>query len=277
MSTPPAEIRAVVSDLDGTLLQPGGILSEPARCAIRSLGEAGIPFLVATGRSLYGIRDTLTGVHDAVALGISSSGAIGYDPSSGETLWRRALEPAVVEQVVAALLRIAPGAGIAAFDGERWTVTDSYFQVRGAWPAGPLTVASGAGVVETRCCALAVADSRLESAALALGLAEAGVGAEMATVTYAGPYILDVVPPLVDKGYGVRRACQVLGVDPARVVAFGDGHNDLALFRAVGLSVAVANADPAVLAAADLIAGSNLEDGVATMLTELGLVAAEAA
>ncbi|MBO0746020.1 MAG: HAD hydrolase family protein, partial [Candidatus Dormibacteraeota bacterium] len=127
------------------------------------------------------------------------------------------------------------------------------------------------------CCALCVADAELESAALAVGLAGAGVGPDRATVTYAGSQLLDVVAPEVDKGYGVRRACELLDIDPGQVVAFGDGPNDLALFRAVGLSVAMANADPAVLATADLVAGSNVEEGVAGMLAELGLVAAEAA
>ncbi len=271
------QVRAVVSDLDGTLLQPNGTLGEASRRAIRSLSESGIPFLAATGRSLYGIRDTLASVRDAVALGISSSGAIGYHPGRGEILWRRHLAPAAAEQVVEALLRIAPGAGIAAFDGERWTVTQSYFDVRGMWPAGPVTVAPATAVAASRCCALCAADSRLDSPALVGALAEAGVGTEVATVTYAGPQLLDVVPPAVDKGYGVRRACELLDVDPGQVLAFGDGPNDLALFRAVGLSVAVANADASVLAAAGLIAASNREEGVAGMLIELGLVAAQAA
>jgi Cof subfamily protein (haloacid dehalogenase superfamily) len=265
------QVRAVVSDLDGTLLQPGGTLGGATRRAIRSLSDSGIPFLAATGRSLYGIRDTLESVREAVALGISSSGAIGYHPGRGEVLWRRLLAPAAAEQVVEALQRIAPGAGIAAFDGERWTVTQSYFEVRGMWPAGPVTIAPATGLAASACCALCVADLRLDSAALVGALAEAGVGPEVATITYAGPQLLDVVPASVDKGYGIRRACE-----PAQVLAFGDGPNDLALFRAVGLSVAVANADPSVLAAADLVAGSNREEGVASMLAELGLVTATA-
>ena len=277
MSSPPAEVCAVVSDLDGTLLRPGGTLGEATRRAIRSLQEADVPFLAATGRSLHGTRETLASVHDAVALGITSSGAIGYHPGRDEVLWREMLEPSTVEQVVRALLELAPGAGIAAFDGERWTVTESYFRVRGLWPAGPVTLATPARLAASGWCALSIADSELESAALAVGLAGVGVGPEVATVTYAGSQILDVVAPAVDKGYGIRRACELLDLDPAQVVAFGDGPNDLALFRAVGLSVAVANADPAVLAMADLVAESNLEEGVASMLAELGLVKAEAA
>ena len=149
-----------------------------------------------------------------------------------------------MEQVVEALQRIAPGVGIAAFDGERWTVTQSYFEVRGMWPAGPVTVAPATGLAAAPCCALGVADLRLDSPALVGALAEAGVGPEVATITYAGPQLLDVVPASVDKGYGIRRACELLDIGPAQVLAFGDGPNDLALFRAVGLSVAVAKRGP---------------------------------
>lgn len=267
------KVRAVVSDLDGTLLGPGGRLGEAGERAIRALDRTGIPFLAATGRTLYGIRDTLASVRGAVALGISSSGAIGWHPGRGEILWRRPLERETVERVVEALLRIAPGAGFGAFDGEGWRITESYHAVRGVWPTGPVQVTPASRLAGFPCCALVAADSELDSAALARGLAGAGVGPDVATVTYAGPYILDVVPPGVDKGYGVRRACELLGLDPAEVVAFGDAPNDLPLFEAVGLAVAVANAHPAVLAAADRVAPSNTEEGVASTLVGLGLVA----
>ena len=269
------QVRAVVSDLDGTLLGPGGTLGDATLRAIRSLHQAEIPFLVATGRSPYGVLDTLAPVRDAVTLGISSSGAIGYHPGRRQTLWREAMEPALVEQVVRAALAIAPAAGIAAFDGEGWTVTESYFRVRGLWPAGPVTVAPAARLPDSGCCALCIADSELESAALAVGLAGEGVGPDLATVTYAGSQLLDVVAPAVDKGYGIRRAGELLDIDPGQMVAFGDGPNDLALFRTVGLSVAMANADAAVLATADLVAASNQDEGVASMLAELGLIEAE--
>ena len=47
------------------------------------------------------------------------------------------------------------------------------------------------------------------------------------------------------------------------IAAFGDGDNDADMLRIVGLGVAVAGASPDCLAAADFIAASNDEDGVA--------------
>ena len=54
-----------------------------------------------------------------------------------------------------------------------------------------------------------------------------------------------------------------LGIPREDTVAFGDGTNDLAMLRAAGLGVAMANADPKVKAAADEITGSNNDAGVA--------------
>ena len=60
-----------------------------------------------------------------------------------------------------------------------------------------------------------------------------------------------------------------LGIPREDTVAFGDGTNDLAMLRAAGLGVAMANADPKVKAAADEITGSNNDAGVARVIWRL--------
>ena len=42
-------------------------------------------------------------------------------------------------------------------------------------------------------------------------------------------------PPWANKGTGVRQLCQVLGVDPSEVLAFGDNYNDTAMLDLVGM------------------------------------------
>ena len=60
-----------------------------------------------------------------------------------------------------------------------------------------------------------------------------------------------------------------LGIRREDTVAFGDGTNDLAMLRAAGLGVAMANAAPKVKAAADEITGSNNDAGVARVIWRL--------
>ena len=72
-----------------------------------------------------------------------------------------------------------------------------------------------------------------------------------------------------DKGKGLAALCRTLGLDMSESMAFGDGSNDTAMLRAAGLGVAMANAEPAVKAAADALAKSNNEAGVGLFLEEM--------
>jgi hydroxymethylpyrimidine pyrophosphatase-like HAD family hydrolase len=75
-----------------------------------------------------------------------------------------------------------------------------------------------------------------------------------------------VLPPGVTKATGLARALQILDVPPDAVVGIGDAENDHALLGYCGLSVAVANALPAVRAAADLITKGDHGRGVAEVV-----------
>ena len=92
----------------------------------------------------------------------------------------------------------------------------------------------------------------------------------VATVTQAGLGFIEILPPDVDKATGLAVVAQSIGVDPADVLVFGDMPNDLPMFGWAGWGrVAVANAHPLVIAAADEVTSSNDEDGVAAYLDRL--------
>ena len=76
----------------------------------------------------------------------------------------------------------------------------------------------------------------------------------------------------VDKGYGVRRAVEALGVDPARTFGFGDSENDLPMLAAVAHPVAMGNALPQVKEACSYVTAPVDEDGVVTALEHFGLI-----
>ncbi len=72
-----------------------------------------------------------------------------------------------------------------------------------------------------------------------------------------------------NKGDALTALCLALGIAPEDTLAFGDGTNDLTMIRAAGCGVAMANADPAVLAEADAVCGDNERDGLAEYLERL--------
>jgi len=81
--------------------------------------------------------------------------------------------------------------------------------------------------------------------------------------------MLEFQSPLVHKGFGMKKCCERLGIDPQEVIAFGDADNDIPMLKAAGYSVAVANAMPNVKAAADDVTEyPALQDGVGHYLKE---------
>lgn len=68
----------------------------------------------------------------------------------------------------------------------------------------------------------------------------------------------------VDKGLGMAKLAEHLGLHPRQVMTLGDGDNDIAMLRSAGLGVAMANASEGAKAAADqILPYTNDEDGVA--------------
>ena len=77
-------------------------------------------------------------------------------------------------------------------------------------------------------------------------------------------------PPGVSKWSGVLAYCAEQGIDPGRVLAVGDGANDLELLDAAAVACVVATAPPAVLARADHLIGPPASGGWAAVLDLVG-------
>ena len=82
------------------------------------------------------------------------------------------------------------------------------------------------------------------------------------------PFFLEFTDRRATKGQALRRLAKELDIRREEIISFGDSHNDLDMIQYAGLGVAVANAFPEVLAAADLITAANTEDGVARVIEE---------
>ena len=83
---------------------------------------------------------------------------------------------------------------------------------------------------------------------------------------------VDVIPATGGKALGIQKVLEYCGIDKTETIAFGDGDNDLDMFGAVGLSVAMGNAVPQLRAAADHITTHVDDDGIAQALKHFGLI-----
>jgi hydroxymethylpyrimidine pyrophosphatase-like HAD family hydrolase len=90
-----------------------------------------------------------------------------------------------------------------------------------------------------------------------------------AVVTRSSDYLVEIAGAGVSKALALAELAALRGVRPTDAVAFGDMPNDLPMFGWAGYSVAVANAHPDVLAAADEVTATNDADGVAVVLERL--------
>jgi len=85
-------------------------------------------------------------------------------------------------------------------------------------------------------------------------------------------FAVHIMEPHLSKAFGARKACELIGVDPRRAVAFGDNDNDLSVFDLVGYRIAVANSTPELKAKADWVAPREFGEGVADGIRHLGLM-----
>lgn len=84
------------------------------------------------------------------------------------------------------------------------------------------------------------------------------------------PFYLEIVPKDTDKAKALERLLKLLSLHRDECIAFGDGFNDISMLRYAGLGVAMSNASDTVKNSADYVAGSNDEDGIAVLLSEMG-------
>lgn len=81
--------------------------------------------------------------------------------------------------------------------------------------------------------------------------------------------LIDVVNPAASKGAGVAATAAELGVNPGEIMAIGDNYNDLEMLLFAGTGVVMANAPLSLREIAGLHpTASNIEDGVALAIEQ---------
>lgn len=80
------------------------------------------------------------------------------------------------------------------------------------------------------------------------------------------PFFLEICPKGVHKAQGIKNIIEILGVKREEVIAIGDGFNDITMIEYAGLGVAMDNAHQPVKDAADYITASNDDDGVCDVI-----------
>jgi Cof subfamily protein (haloacid dehalogenase superfamily) len=262
----PTRPRLVATDLDGTIVPPGGQISDRTVRVLRAVEESGVPVVFVTGRPPRWMGEIAerTG-HTGIA--ICSNGALVYDLHSEQVLEQFPLSVDVGLEVARRLRDALPDLGFAVETLEGFAHESSY-QPR-AWSTDHVRrVADLEEIYDAPAVKLLARHEELDADAL-LARAREVVG-DVAELTHASTSgLLEISASGVSKATTLARVCEERGVGAAHVVAFGDMPNDLPMLAWAGMPYAVAGAHPEVLAAVDRHAPAAEDDGVAQVLERL--------
>jgi hydroxymethylpyrimidine pyrophosphatase-like HAD family hydrolase len=260
-------VRLVASDLDGTLLAPGAVLTHRTRAALAAADVAGIVVVAATGRPVTTTAARLDGAPTIRWL-VCENGAVLYDRAAGRVVARYPMADAAVPAMVGSLRAGIPDAGLGWEGAGGYGAEAEFLTMSPPREGTPDVVVDRLGPPwPTEVTKLLVGHPDLERDDLLARVRPCLVDGLVATASTVS--FVEIAGAGIDKAYGVARLCERLGIDRTEVAALGDHINDVAMLRWAGRSVAMAGAHPEALAAAGEQAGSNADDGVAAWLEAL--------
>ena len=255
------KIALVVSDVDGTLLTKNKVLTEKAAAAARRLEDSGVGFTITSSRPTIGMRFLIEPLRLTLPFG----------SFNGSSICDRQLKPIAQHLIPAPAAKRTLGVlnqfgvDVWLFTNERWLIQNP----GGAYVAfEQRTIKSDPMIVEDftpyhdSVCKIVGASDDPELLRRCEAATQEALGAE-ATAARSQSYYLDVTPPGQDKGTFVEAMASRLGISTAAIATIGDMHNDLAMFRKSGMSIAMGNATDEIKQHATHITTSNEDEGFA--------------
>jgi Cof subfamily protein (haloacid dehalogenase superfamily) len=257
-------VQAFAADLDRTLIGEDGTLRPRTLGAIARARAAGIPLVVATGRMFRSVKPylELAGV-DAPT--VCYQGGAVVDPRDGSFLLHEPISLPLARRAIAALQELGHPPNVYVRDqlyvAEHTPYSRAYaeFQHLPVTEVGDLLEWIDAGPTK-----LVAVGEPGELAVLRAALEERFGG--LLHLTTSLPHLLELGNPSVSKGSGLTYVATRLGVDLDRVVAFGDGENDIELLAVAGFGVAVEESHPLLREHADWICPGPESEGVAAVI-----------
>lgn len=269
-------LKLVFVDMDGTFLDSNKEITPLNRAALDVAAQKGVQFVPCTGRNVTGVPAELAS-HPSVHYAVCCNGALICDVRTGKILHEVDLTKEAVRALYAKVGHLPITFDVFA-DGTVYTFGDRWHYMDEIDVSEPTR--ESLKVIRTRF------DGTLDQLLDACGpvcriniffLTEAARDAVWAAVdadptmrrASSLPCNVEVTDLNAHKGAGLAWLCDHLGIDVADTVAFGDASNDVTMLEAAGDGVAMGNALPVAVAAADHTTASCDDSGVARYLQPL--------
>ena len=250
-------MNVLVSDFDGTLATDDKLISERDYSAIENLIKKGKKFALCTGRMTESVKRLLHLFPDKLIYAAYNGGEI-VNSATGEVYSHTELA-------------IDDAAELALYGEERGFVTHAYSDKVYVEKLNPFTERYGkficCDVVET---GVAISEFIKKEKFITPKIQFQGteeklkefyddINAKFADrfeITFIERTKADFVPKGIDKGYALRKICDILGEDVKNAVAVGDDVNDVPMLKAAGIGVAPCSGAESAKQAADYVADS---------------------
>ena len=269
---------AILLDLDGTLVDEENRVHPRTLAALRAAHARGVVVMIATGRS-----ETATlPVIEALAIdrpALVYNGAGLYCPREGRMLEERVLSPRTQARAVGLAFE-RDYLVVTMCAGRKYTTVPSsaverlaLHDMTGLSFVPPETLLAPSAMRVTL-----FSERHPDSQSFALEV-EAAIDQPVYLTHFplnwlpqhrdSALLVCDVQPPCQGKAEGLRVLAERFGIPRQRVVAVGDADNDVPMLAAAGLGVAMENAYPAALSAAQRVIGPNDSDAIALLVEEI--------
>lgn len=272
-----SNIKAVFVDLDGTLLIGANCISQHTVDAFHNIRAQGILPIIATGRPACESDFAVQAIGADQFLIVMNGLEIYEDYASRRLLYESYMTSEQVEGIIPWLLKNK--LFIEVYIGEQsYCQTDNFKLI---WDCGMTPEQSHffADIVEVKDDLMAyIHENSVHVNKLLISVSDTAqipaIRRKMETIPgiqtlSSGPHYIEVLPVGTDKGMAVQRVCKTAGFTKEQIMVIGDSENDIGMFDAAGLRVAMGNAYPELKAKADVVAPDCNHDGVAWALENL--------
>lgn len=252
-------MKLIVSDLDGTLLDPQGNLDKDVFPLLSKLEERGILFVPASGRQHHNLYKLFTPLSEKLVF-ICENGALVRQ--GRRTLYSSPLLAERARSVIRAARSVGGLQILLCCENTAFIeTTEEPFRTKAhASYTNCLEVDDLEKYLsQETVCKVSIYDLKGSKNYAEKVLPPLLDGVKCVV---SGGHWLDVIAPETDKRNALRVVQERFGVTPDECMVFGDQMNDLGMFEVCTHTRAVANAVPEVRSAAKKIIPSNAEKGV---------------
>ncbi len=257
--------KLLALDMDGTLLNSKGELTEETRLALRGAMEQGVQVTISTGRSFHGAKQTAAELALTCPVMVYNGGML-VDPVTEEILYSKEMLPA--DAFLAMAEGIRRGVTLIVWSkgklygyplNER---TEDYRRYAGN--IVPLPIESVKDLAYLGVTKVLWYGTKEEIPAFWAEMQEKSFACTR--ICPSQPMFLEFFHGEVSKATALEKLGGMLGISRDEMIALGDGANDLELLAYAGLGVAMGNASDLVKGKADAVTLSNDENGVAEVI-----------